>query len=384
LDEKGAERLLEKLERLSKLGDTDTATFIAKELEGFYNHKLKDFDPKSMDIAETRKRLEIIKKIGDVNMMVGRIDKGREFYDKVLALAPASAVAASVHRRLAWLSIRDSDWKAAVEGYRRALEISQKCNDELGVGKATRGLGYISWRKGDFEEAFERFTKATKVFESQKAQVELGMSLTDIGNIHSEKGDVDTAISFYEKALVALSKSHNAQELGRVNNNIGNNLMIKGEYQKAIPYLIEEIKIGKKYNDKVLVAMGQMHLAECHARLGRLDEAKDLCQQSLKAFKEAGYKLGVTMITFPIGLTHWFSGEHEKASKMMEDGIAETERLGLLPLVAEYCLDYGEILKAAKDDVRARKQLRKALTLFTKMKADGYVKRVEALLKEIG
>ena len=383
MDDKGAERLNEKLERLAKLGDTETATFIAKELESFYNLKLKDFDPKSMDPVETKKRLEIIKKIGDVNMMVGRIDKGKEYYNKVLSLAPGSEVAASVLRRLAWISVKESDWKTAIEGYKQALEISKRCKDEMGVGKATRGLGYIAWRRGDFEEAFERFNTATKIFEILKAQSELGMSLIDLGNIHSEKGYMEKALEVYRKALSALSNTTNFQELGRVNNNIGNNLMILGEYEKAIPYLNEEIKIGKKHNDKGLVAMGQLHLTECLARTGKLDEAKELGKLAVKGFTETGFKLGITMANFPIGLTEWFSGNREGASKIMETGIAETEKQGLNPMVAEFCLDYGKLLKDAGEDLRAKKQLKKALALFIKMKAEGYVKRVEGLLKDM-
>jgi tetratricopeptide (TPR) repeat protein len=383
MDDKGAERLNEKLERLSRLGDTETATFIAKELESFYNLKLKDFDPKSMDPAETKKRLEIIKKIGDVNMMVGRVDKGKEYYHKVLSLAPGSEVAAAVHRRLAWICVKESDWRTAIDGYKQALDISKRCKDEMGVGKATRGLGYIAWRRGEFEEAFEQFNTAAQIFENLKAQSELGMSLIDIGNIHSEKGYMEKALEVYRKALTALQKTNNIQDLGRVHNNIGNNLMILGDYAKAVPYFNEEIKIGKKHNDKILVAMGQLHLTECLARLGKLDEAKELGKQAVKGFSEAGYKLGVTMANFPIGLTEWFSGNREEASRIMETGIAETEKQGLNPMVAEFSLDYGKILKDAGEAVRARKYLRKALALFTKMKADGYVKMVEGLLKDL-
>ena len=336
-----------------------------------------------MDPAETKKRLEIIKKIGDVNMMVGRVDKGREYYNKVLSLAPGSEVAAAVHRRLAWINVKESEWKVAIEGYKQALEISKRCKDELGVGKATRGLGYIAWRRGEFDEAFEKFNTAAKIFENLKAQAELGMSLIDIGNIHSEKGYMEKALEVYRKALAALQKTNNIQDLGRVYNNIGNNLMILGEYAKAVPYLNEEVKLGKKHNDKILVAMGQLHLTECMARLGKLDEAKELGKQAVKGFSEAGYKLGVTMANFPIGLTEWFSGNREEASKIMESGIAETEKQGLNPMVAEFCLDYGKVLKEAKDNLRAKRFLRKAQGLFVKMKADGYVKMVEGILKDL-
>jgi tetratricopeptide (TPR) repeat protein len=383
LDDKGAERLNEKLERLSRLGDTETASFIAKELENFYNLKLKDFDPKSMDPAETKKRLEIIKKIGDVNMMVGRVDKGKEYYHKVLSLAPGSEVAAAVHRRFAWISVKDSDWRGAIDGYKQALDISKKCKDELGVGKATRGLGYIAWRRGDFEEAFEKFNIAAQIFENLKAQSELGMSLIDIGNIHSEKGYMEKALEVYRKALAALQKTNNIQDLGRVYNNIGNNMMILGQYEKAVPYLNEEVKLGKKHNDKVLVAMGQLHLTDCMARLGKLDEARELGKQALKGFSDAGYKLGVTMSSYPIGVAEWFAGNHDEASKIMETGIADAEKQGLIPMVAEFSMDYGKLLKEAGDGLKAKKQLKKALALFVKMKADGYVKMVEGILKEI-
>lgn len=379
MNEDQESRLLSKLERLLKTGRSSTSEYIADELERFYQQKLEGMDPGDLDPERLATRLEIIRKIGDVNIMMGRRERADSYYNEVLKLAPRSSSAASIHRRYGDDEKRMANWAQAAQHYERALAIWTENKDELGMAIALRSIGYISWRKGLFDISLENYEKAKAIFEKHESTEEIGITTIEIGNIMLERGDYNGAVRMYKRAQELLAGSDNQWELARINNNLGHALVNLEQYKDAIALFKNEVKLGRRLEDSFWIGWGNFQLAECYAHLDELGKARESCTEAMEILTRSEDRLGLAKAEFTLGLIHWYEGDEEQAFREFEGSIGKLEVLGVPGTVAYYIYHYGRILKISQQDHKARRQFAKALQLFKKVGAVYYVKKIEEL-----
>ena len=377
-------RLLSKLERLIQAGSSEMG-FVAEELQHLYERELSGIDLKKATPEIKARTIDILKKIGDVNNMVGRLDNALKFYDQVLAADPDSTIAAEVHRSLG-LKARDAaNWSKANLHYRRSLEICRARNENLGIADSHRGLGYVFWRRGDYFSALTEYTKALEVLrkgkytpEQEKTVVEkLAIIRIEEGNILAETGGYDEALDCYKEARPVLLKADNKWEIARLHNNTGHLYVNLGSLDDALKEFEACVKIGQRIKDPRWLGWGNFNLAEVYGRKGNAVKSKQLIAEANKHLTKINDQVGLAKTRYTMGWSNMAAKDFPEARKDFEAAIKMCEAAEMPSLVAYYSLQYGLALVKMGQKDEALTFLRKSLRQFKLIKANGLVKRVQ-------
>jgi tetratricopeptide (TPR) repeat protein len=377
-------RLLAKLERLIQVGSSEMG-FVAEELQHLYERELASIDLAKASPQIKTRTIDILKKIGDVNKMVGRIDNAMKFYDQVLEADPDSVLAAEVHRTLGLKERDAANWTKANLHYRRSLQICKARNDVLGLADSHRGLGYVFWRRGNYQSALSEYTTALDVLKhgqftaDQQKAVEEKRAIIRIeeGNVLGETGGYDAALVCYNEAMPVLVKFDNKWEIARLHNNIGHVYINIGSLDDALKEYEACVKLGQRLKDPRWLGWGNFNLAEVYGRKGEAARAKLLIVEAKKHLTKINDRIGLAKTHYTEGWVHLAADEIPQAKKCFEESIKMCEDAEMPYLVAYYSLQYGTALIKIGQKEAAEAVLRKALRQFKLTKANGLVKRTQ-------
>lgn len=152
--------------------------------------------------AETAQRLagELVR----FWLVLGYVSEGRDWLERVLALAGRTAPATRVEAL--WgasdLAIFQNDLARAKALAAEALALAHESGYRLGVGMGLHGLGNVAESQGDFEAAAAYHEDALKLFRELGEPVWEGLALRHLGLTASARSDWIQARAFHEEALV--------------------------------------------------------------------------------------------------------------------------------------------------------------------------------------
>jgi len=384
-EEQGQEkRLLEKLERLTQTGSSEMG-FVAEELQRLYEHELAGIDLAKASPEQRTRTIGILKKIGDVNMMVGRLENASKFYDKVLKADPDSLIAAEIHRALGTKARDVTNWVKANLHFNRSLDICKAKGDIIGQAESHQSLGYVLWRRGNFagalkeyEAAINLLDKATSSADTRRIAVEkLAIVRIDEGNILSDKGSLEQAITIYRECLEVLTKLENNREIARLHNNIGHLLVNQGKLDEAMKEFEVCSKLGHRLKDQRWMGWSDFNMAEVFGRKGDAARSRALCEQARTHLTKIEDLVGLAKASYTMGYANMAEGKFNEAKKSFEESIKRIEQNDMPTLAAYYTYQYGLALFKMGDRDLAMRMLKKALHLYKVVGADGYIAKIQ-------
>src|SRR5690606_29514838 len=111
---------------------------------------------------------------------------------------------------------RMTEFKTAIEWYKKAALEAQKLNDDFLLGR-THGLMGIAYDElGNYEKALENNFKAIEYYEKSEATGAVKIWLSNIGNTYTKLGDYKNAEKYTLQSL-AIKALTNAELQTRVN-----------------------------------------------------------------------------------------------------------------------------------------------------------------------
>jgi tetratricopeptide (TPR) repeat protein len=385
-DEQNQEkRLLEKLERVAQTGSSEMG-FVAEELQRLYEHELSGVDLGKASPEQRARMLGILKKIGDINMMVGRLENASKFYDQVLKADPDTVMAAEIHRALGTKARDVTNWVKANLHFNKSLEICKAKGDLIGQAESHQGLGYVLWRRGNFGGALKEYEAAINILEGATSRTDLrrlaveklAVIRIEEGNILGDKGSLEQALTSYKEALEVLTKLENRWEIARIHNNIGHLLVNLGNLDDALKEFEACSKIGHRLKDPRWMGWSDFNMAEVFGRKGDAAKSRALCEQARKHLTKIEDLVGLAKASYTMGYANMAEGKYDAAKKSFEESIKRIEQNDMPTLAAYYTYQYGLALLKMGDKEMALRQLKKALRTYKQVGADGYIARVQA------
>jgi tetratricopeptide (TPR) repeat protein len=389
LDDKQEKRLLKKLIRLNRSSGTDE--FVVQELKKLYD---KELTGKMTGMGQERKGrlLEIIRRIGDANRMIGKVGKAKVFYDRVLQEGPVTVQAADVHRILGDIERLSGNWKKATYHMNKSIGICKERKDDIRLAEAMRGLGYIFWRKGNYEKAMELFREAIGKLEagtkdqarSTDAQDRLSEALIEVANVLSERGVNERALEYYSKALKLLTHLRKHDQISRVHNNIGHTFLAASELDRSMREFEQAARSARRAKDPRMLVWALLNMAEVHARKRDPKVARKLFEEAVEANEQVKDSVADAKVHFTLGHILFCEGQVDGSKKEFEESITMVDRLGTPHIVAYYSHAYGKVLNEMGDPRSAARLMQKSLKIFKTLGSDGYAEKVEQDLKGLG
>ena len=216
-------------------------------------------------------------------------------------------------RKLAEMYREDGDFDEAADCARRALDLSDKLTDEVGVREQERDramilnlLGNLYKERGDLETAGKYYKEAAGIYEKQASEIgtsrarwDVSISWEKLGDLARKRSDLETAEEYYLKAGKIREELNEADPtpFGRrgvssIMTKMGNVRKSQKRYDEAGDYykqalgidsvLAEEVDSSQSWDDYgvSLIKVGDIHKTQEH-----YDEAYECYRDAFRIFE---------------------------------------------------------------------------------------------------
>ncbi len=177
---------------------------------------------------------------------------------------------------------RESD---AEPEYKLCVEIATKAGNKEILGRAICGLGTMQFSNNDLPRAKELFEQSISIAISIEDKIGEGMALASLSEVYRTWGLRELAVGYAKDAYDALKDSDSVTlplyRLGSLSN-------YAGDYESARKFFAEGLAFIKKHDIKTSLAPFHCELGTMYSRLGKLEEAREEYNLSLKAAEAIG------------------------------------------------------------------------------------------------
>jgi DNA-binding NtrC family response regulator/tetratricopeptide (TPR) repeat protein len=227
--------------------------------------------------------------------------------------------------RLGWAHSVNNEIPRAIALFNQAIRVARRLEDEAGIGGCYFGLGRVYRVVSEIRIARDYYSSALEHFRRVGSWRELAETYFHIGNIDAREGDYRIALQSIQQALEIIGNRNDPDLLGRVYhdlaiiydnlelptaraleswekciecfrqagntsylafnyNNLASKLISLGEWDRAEAMVREAIDLLTGGPSLAQFGASLDTLAQLYLLRGRLDEASELLEESLKAF----------------------------------------------------------------------------------------------------
>jgi predicted ATPase/class 3 adenylate cyclase len=282
----------------------------------------------------------------------GYLSEGRRWLETCLATTAEAddsdrAKALIAASTLAW---HQGDYAGVGPLAERALEISRKLGDKVGVAEALCRLGELRTMTGDHIAAWSLFEQSKAAWAESGAKrgviQSLNVPLHDLGTLACEQGDYAAAESLFEEALDIAKEHGNIMDIVHHLSGLGHVARGRGDYEAAKALYGQSLAMARRLGYKRMTTFNLQYLAALAWKHGRLTEASELFCQALAYFGPARDDLGVARCLEGLCKVAAGQGAYERAALL--SALADRLREGMhSPLPPSEVDDYRAALERA-------------------------------------
>jgi tetratricopeptide (TPR) repeat protein/transcriptional regulator with XRE-family HTH domain len=236
--------------------------------------------------------------------------------ETALAAAHASGErepAAMLELSLAWLHVRHSREKEAIDHYGRALELAEEA-EWVDCQAATLGaLASVHFYSGRLAQAADVYAQSLRVNEKagnvggQAVQsINLGQVCCELGRTAEAARHLTRALELYRRLGSRHGEASSLSELGAVHR-------VAGDFRLAESHLDQACALHREVGDRLSESESLRRLAAVHCDTGRLPRAHELACEAIAVAQEIGHlRLEVRARTV-LGTVQFHLGDHRQA-----------------------------------------------------------------------
>ena len=269
-------------------------------------------------------------------------------YSRLLNEVDRATVGKLVHNRGLLLQNR-AEYDAALEAYKKSLEISQFHGDRATVADSLYNIGRIHYLHGEYREALKAYKKSLEIAEILGNRATVANCLNQIGMIHRAHGEYKAALEAYQKSLEIREALCDRAGVASSLNQIGLIRQAQGEYKAAVEAYQKSLEIAESLGDRATVANSLHNIGMIHQVRREDDEALEVYQKSLEIAESLGNRAGVANTLNQIGNIHFLRGTYKVALEAYEKSLGTSESLGDRATVATSLHNIGVIHQAAEE-----------------------------------
>lgn len=203
----------------------------------------------------------------------------------------------------------------------QALAYRTRLKDTMGMAKSLNKIANTYYEMGIHDKSLEANLTSLDYFKQLNAPQFLCQVYTNIGNIYDRTKKVEKGLEYHTLAIKEAKQYNNqpAEAVARINR--ANDLRVLERPEEA----------RKEYLD-VLPLLGELqmteHKAGVYQGLGviehdtkNIDQAIEYYELSLKLYREANTKSGISLVLVNLGNCYIDKKEYDKAEKLLKEGL---------------------------------------------------------------
>ncbi|CAI2357087.1 unnamed protein product [Caenorhabditis sp. 36 PRJEB53466] len=142
-----------------------------------------------------------------------------------------------------------SDFENAAKYFMLNLEIAEKAEDALTMGRCYGSLGNTYYCLGDYDQSIHFHKLRLELSQQYGDRSSMRRAHANIANCHALKANMPMAVQHYKLAYNLASEIGNKTEEAQMAYSLANALYIAKEVQKAITYFQRHLKIARTLED---------------------------------------------------------------------------------------------------------------------------------------
>jgi len=182
---------------------------------------------------------------------------------------------------------------SALEYLMKAQSTFIKIGEKEGLATCYNNIGYTHKLKGEYDKAIEYFYKALEIADELDDKRQMARTYNNIGSVHQMGGSNDKAIEVFEKSLYLYSEIGYTRGKAICSINLGISYFNKSDFEKALEYHENALVIHSENNNRQGVSICYINMSEIYRNLGMYDKAIEYSLKSVELFEEMGYKEGM-------------------------------------------------------------------------------------------
>jgi class 3 adenylate cyclase len=215
---------------------------------------------------------------------------------------------------------------------RRAIELSDDINYEIGKAKGFKNIGLVYSDRNNFSDALDYFNRSLNVYSKEKDTLGISSIQNNIGGVHQTMGNNPMALNYFLESLRNAEIVDDPLRIGTAYVNLGtvysNDDITYDQaienYQKSIPYFKDlEYTLGIAVAN---VNIGEMFLKQGEAnpslRQGKARSSLPYLEDALEGFMEVGID-PATPLNF-LGKAYLDLDEWKKAEQYYQQALASS------------------------------------------------------------
>ncbi|HBP90496.1 MAG TPA: hypothetical protein DD706_22740, partial [Nitrospiraceae bacterium] len=304
---------------------------------------------------------------------VSDYEKGIFFQQKLLdALTPETPVneRAEAEYRLGILHSRLEHFDIAVQHLEQANQIweQRKELDRLAEGMAT--LGIVRENMGAYTEALEQFNQSFSLYQEIGEMGHTAFQYRRIGRIYYLRlGRYEKARENFLAALKLYQEQGDPQGEAEVLYEVGLTYEKVGLFDQAAERYHEALSIAKELDDPMLLATGDLYLANVAWFQGNYQTAFQLLTQADKKAEQANDPQLRIMVKNTRGLIYWTLNDTDKGLVHLHDAVTLSQSSNIQTELASSLNNLGLIYRQREAHATALDYFQQAKTLDESLKS---------------
>lgn len=250
---------------------------------------------------------------------------------------------------------------------KQALELSQKIEYNVGIGRAARVIGVHYRNKGNILEAINYFDTAVVALEKTTDTEGLGFTYNSLAGLHKNQSKSPLAIEYCQKAMAVFEKINNQKGIAYVFNNLADIYGEQGNMATALEYAKKSLAINEKAKDKTGIFYSNFNIAEIYQQQKQYEKALSYQLTNLNLAETVKDDLNITYACNNIAIAHISLNQHEKALPYLKRGIILAVKINSLERQADINITFSKYYQAQKQPQTAFKYASDALILAQKL-----------------
>jgi len=209
----------------------------------------------------------------------------------------------------------------------RALEYSEKLNDEYYKNKIFTMLGKYYVLQSEYTIALNYYLKARDYFDKNNDLANLSVAYNGLGILYFEMGDFDNCIINFNKAFDIYNKSGDERGIGVFYGNMGNVYMIKEDFLKAKEYQEKSLETFTTLKDTVNIVSIMINISNIESNLKNYDSSFKMLDEALRLSETIKNQRLKERILLNYGLVYSETNELAKAKTYLNEQIELTKTI---------------------------------------------------------
>lgn len=241
-----------------------------------------------------------------------------------------------------------------------ALNLYREIDDKLGIVETLNELGQKSFIEMESVKAVKLYEEALELSKEINAKEGLATTLYNLSFPVNNLGDKQRSISLKEEALNIARELKNEHLTAQILLSLSVALTRNsGDIKKAALYSEESLINSRKIDDKYLISVNLVHLADLKLNYDdpNFEEAEYILLEAYKISKDHGYNMNLFPIRIHLGELYIQTKNFDAAMKIYMEYINERHKAGGDFFINNLIAGVGRILFEKKDFIPALKLL---------------------------